>query len=119
LPPPREHGRPPDLTIDQGVHLPTVKAGCQKLRGQRKTERKYCTQLWNNEILPADVGRWGAAVLVTTPITMYITIKSPVGLKRVLIKFTSFHLPSVNADHRGDASGNGHGRSQSGKPDIT
>jgi hypothetical protein len=26
---------------DQGDHLPTVKVGFQKLRGQRKTEMKY------------------------------------------------------------------------------
>jgi hypothetical protein len=57
---------------------------------------KYCTQLWNNDTLPAAVGKWGDAVLVKTPITIYMTIKRPVVLKRVLRKVTSVHLLSVD-----------------------
>jgi hypothetical protein len=30
-----------DVVLPVGVHLPTVKVGCQKLRGQVKTEMKY------------------------------------------------------------------------------
>ena len=30
-----------DVMLPVGVHLPTVKVGCQKLRGQVKTEMKY------------------------------------------------------------------------------
>ena len=30
-----------DVMLPVGVHLPTVKVGCQKLRGQEKTEIKY------------------------------------------------------------------------------
>jgi hypothetical protein len=52
-----------DVTLPVGVHLPNVKAGCQKLRGQKKTEMKYCTQLWSDVKLAAVDGIWGGAVL--------------------------------------------------------
>ncbi|GEM_PF-3948912 len=34
-----------DVMLPVGVHLPTVKVGCQKLRGQDKIEMKYWIQL--------------------------------------------------------------------------
>ena len=52
------------------IHLPTDKRGCQWLRGQKKTEMKYCIQLCADVRLPAVTGRWGGAVLVKTPIRM-------------------------------------------------
>ena len=30
-----------DVMLPVSIHLPTVKVGCQKLRGQKKTEMKY------------------------------------------------------------------------------
>jgi hypothetical protein len=59
-----------DVMLPVTVHLPNVKAGCQKLRGQKKTEMKYCIQLWNDVRLPAVNGIWGGAVLWKTPIRM-------------------------------------------------
>ena len=53
---------------DQGTHLATVKEGVQKLSGQRRTEIKYCIQLWIDEILFGVVGKCGGAVLRKTPI---------------------------------------------------
>jgi hypothetical protein len=73
---------------DQGVHLPTVKVGVQKLSGQKRTEMKYCAQLWSDARLPAVVGKCGDAVLRKIPIRMYTTMKRPILLKRVLKKFT-------------------------------
>jgi hypothetical protein len=52
------------------VHSPNVKIGCQKLRGQKKTEMKYCIQLWSDAKLAAVDGIWGGAVLWKTPIRM-------------------------------------------------
>jgi len=51
-------------------HCPTLKEGCQKLRGQKKIEMKYWIQLCSAAPLNAGVGRWGAAVLMKTPIRM-------------------------------------------------
>ena len=59
-----------DVMLPVGVHLPNVKTGCQKLRGQKKTEMKYCTQLWSDVKLAAVDGIWGGAVLWKTPIRM-------------------------------------------------
>jgi hypothetical protein len=73
---------------DQGAHLPTVKVGVQKLSGQKRTEMKYCAQLWSDARLPAVVGKCGDAVLRKIPIRMYTTMKRPILLKRVLKKFT-------------------------------
>jgi hypothetical protein len=56
--------------LDQGCHLPTVKVGVQKLSGHMKIEMKYCTQLWNSDTLPAEVGKCGELVLTKTPTTM-------------------------------------------------
>jgi hypothetical protein len=52
-----------DVMLPVGVHLPNVKTGCQKLRGQKKIEMKYCTQLWSDVKLAAVDGKWGSAVL--------------------------------------------------------
>jgi hypothetical protein len=52
-----------DVMLPVNVHLPTVKVGCQKLRGQKKTEMTYCTQLWSDAELPVVDGKWGGAVL--------------------------------------------------------
>jgi hypothetical protein len=57
-----------DVMLPVGVHLPNVKTGCQKLRGQKKIEMKYCTQLWSDVKLAAVDGIWGGAVLWKTPI---------------------------------------------------
>jgi hypothetical protein len=51
-----------------GVHLPSVKIGCQRLSGQKRTEMMYWPQLCSDEALPGVVGRWGAAVLKKMPI---------------------------------------------------
>ena len=59
-----------DVMLPVGVHLPNVKTGCQKLRGQKKIEMKYCTQLWSDVKLAAVDGIWGGAVLWKTPIRM-------------------------------------------------
>ena len=59
-----------DVMLPVGVHLPNVKTGCQKLRGQKKIEMKYWIQLCSAVPLKAGVGRWGAAVLTKTPIRM-------------------------------------------------
>ena len=59
------------------------------LRGQKRTEMTYCTQLWSDDILPATGGIWGGAVLKKTPIRMYITMSNPILLNRVLRKSTS------------------------------
>ena len=67
------------------VHLPNVKRGCQKLKGQKRTEMKYCIQLWSEAKLAVVDGIWGGAVLWKTPIKMYIAIKSPGPLKRSII----------------------------------
>jgi hypothetical protein len=37
-----------DVMLPVSVHLPNVKRGCQKLKGQKRTEMKYCTQLWSD-----------------------------------------------------------------------
>ena len=42
-----------DVMLPVGVHLPNVKVGCQKLKGQKRTEMKYCTQLWSDAKLAA------------------------------------------------------------------
>jgi hypothetical protein len=47
-----------------------VKEGVQKLSGQKRTEIKYCIQLWIDEILSGVVGKCGGAVLRKTPIKM-------------------------------------------------
>ena len=36
--PKSSHG---DVMLPVSIHLPNVKVGCQKLRGQKKTEMKY------------------------------------------------------------------------------
>jgi hypothetical protein len=54
--------------VDPAGHLATEKVGCQKLRGQRRIEMKYCTQLWSAAALNASGGKWGGAVLPKTPI---------------------------------------------------
>jgi hypothetical protein len=54
----------------QGVHLPTVKVGCQRLNGQAIIEMRYWTQLWSDAVLPETVGRWGADVLKKIPMRM-------------------------------------------------
>jgi hypothetical protein len=36
------HGK---IMLPEDIHLPTEKVGCQKLRGQNKTEMKYWIQL--------------------------------------------------------------------------
>ena len=59
-----------DVMLPVTVHLPNVKAGCQKLRGQKKIEMRYCTQLWSDVRLAAVDGIWGGAVLWKTPIRM-------------------------------------------------
>jgi hypothetical protein len=59
-----------DVMLQVTVHLPNVKIGCQKLRGQKKTEMKYCTQLWSDVRLLGVDGIWGGAVLWKTPIRM-------------------------------------------------
>ena len=59
-----------DVMLPVTVHLPTVKRGCQKLRGQKRTEMKYCIQLWSDVKLAAVDGIWGGAVLWKTPIRM-------------------------------------------------
>lgn len=59
-----------DVMLPVTVHLPNVKIGCQKLRGQKRTEMKYCTQLWSDVRLAAVDGIWGGAVLWKTPIRM-------------------------------------------------
>ena len=46
-----------DVMLPVGVHLPNVKTGCQKLRGQKRTEMKYCTQLWSDVKLAAVNGK--------------------------------------------------------------
>ena len=33
------------IMLPEDIHLPTEKIGCQKLRGQKKTEMKYWIQL--------------------------------------------------------------------------
>jgi hypothetical protein len=64
-----------------------VKWGCQKLRGQRKMEIKYWIHECSASALTDSWGIWGGAVLTKTPIKMYITMKIPVVLNRVLKKF--------------------------------
>jgi hypothetical protein len=44
--------------------------GCQKLKGQKRIEMKYCIQLWSDAKLAAVDGKWGGAVLWKTPIRM-------------------------------------------------
>jgi hypothetical protein len=51
-------------------HLPTVKVGPQRLSGQKRTEMKYCTQLWIPGMVPGDPGKCGDAVLTNTPMRM-------------------------------------------------
>jgi hypothetical protein len=48
---------------NQGIHLPSVKIGCQRLRGQKRIEMMYWPQLCIDDALPGVVGKWGAAVL--------------------------------------------------------
>lgn len=43
---------PPDGV---GTHLPNVKEGVQKLKGQKKTEMKYCSQLWSDPRAPLGI----------------------------------------------------------------
>ena len=52
-----------DVMLPVGVHLPNVKTGCQKLRGQKRIEMKYCIQLWSDVRLAAVDGICGGAVL--------------------------------------------------------
>jgi hypothetical protein len=59
-----------DVMLPVTVHLPNVKTGCQKLRGQKKIEMKYWTQLWSDVRLLGVDGIWGGAVLWKTPIRM-------------------------------------------------
>jgi hypothetical protein len=56
--------------VEPAGHLPTLKVGCQKLRGQRRIEMKYWIQLWSAAPENAAVGKCGAAVLTKTPIKM-------------------------------------------------
>jgi hypothetical protein len=70
-----------------------VKVGVQKLKGQKKTEMKYCSQLWS--VFEPSLGIWGVAVLTRTPIRRYIAMRRPVQLKRVLKKFTPTHILPV------------------------
>lgn len=53
---------------DHGVHLPSVKMGCHRLSGQKRTEMMYWPQLCSDDALPGVVGKCGAAVLRKTPI---------------------------------------------------
>ena len=53
---------------DHGFHLPSVKVGCHRPRGQKRTEMMYWPQLWSDDALPGVDGKWGAAVLRKTPI---------------------------------------------------
>jgi hypothetical protein len=61
----------PELAADhpdhQGIHLPSVKIGCQRLSGQKRTDMKYCPQLWIDDTLLGVAGKWGAAVLKKMP----------------------------------------------------
>jgi hypothetical protein len=59
-----------DVMLPVTVHLPNVKIGCQKLKGQKRIEMKYCTQLWSDVRVAAVDGIWGGAVLWKTPIRM-------------------------------------------------
>jgi hypothetical protein len=56
--------------VDPPGHGPTEKVGCQTLKGQKKIEVKYWTQLWNATRLNAAFGKCGDAVLKKTPIRM-------------------------------------------------
>lgn len=58
------------LAQPQGVHLPSVNVGCHSPRGQKRTEMTYWPQLWSDDALLGDAGKWGAAVLRKTPIRM-------------------------------------------------
>ena len=40
----------------QGLHLPRVKVGCQRLSGQKRTEMRYCPQLCSNDTLSGVAG---------------------------------------------------------------
>jgi hypothetical protein len=59
-----------DVILPEDVHLPNVKVGCQKLKGQKRIEMKYCIQLWSDAKLAVVDGIWGDAVLWKTPIRM-------------------------------------------------
>lgn len=50
--------------------MPSVKVGCQRPSGQKKTEMTYWPQLWTDDTLLGVVGKWGAAVLRKTPTRM-------------------------------------------------
>jgi hypothetical protein len=72
-----------------------VNVGPHKLSGQKRTEMKYCTQLWIPDMVPGDPGKCGDAVLTNTPMRMYTPMRMPVVLKRVFRKATSAHPLSV------------------------
>lgn len=60
-------------------------------------EIRYWIHEWSEEALAAIEGTCGAAVLVKTPIKMYMTIKIPVVLNRVFKKFDTSSPPLMGS----------------------